>query len=259
MSTTLFAAPQISVKFEDELPMTMQVGMVASDGIVLASDSLEYAEQRVSRFSSRSGVEPRITYSASKIRVAEHGKVAVSCAGDVGESFDLADAILSRLSREFWASPEPRIEETVKTGMEKQEWRGAESLIVLSEPSPSLFLLQCLLKDEKTGERRPLCRRVPMWAFAGDSTNAAVFWAVRFYRSIPSESRTIETLKPLAAQIVTDGGHMSSGSIGGLEIVYSDRSGIHALSSSQNQALEAEAALRGSRIQEMILSAAMRH
>jgi hypothetical protein len=54
---------------QNELPMTMQVGMVGTDGIVLAGDMLCTREPVATSAPSRLGTAARCNYGSSKILI----------------------------------------------------------------------------------------------------------------------------------------------------------------------------------------------
>jgi hypothetical protein len=62
----------------EELPMTMQVGMVGTNGIVIAGDTHHSVSPM---FANLMGV--RHGYGSTKIRTDEAGRVAVTCAMDM--------------------------------------------------------------------------------------------------------------------------------------------------------------------------------
>jgi hypothetical protein len=225
----------------------MQVGMIANDGIVLASDT------RSSREPLPNAPEGSVwyRYASSKIRIADSGKVAVTCARDMMLASYLAEALLAGLTPEFWTDPEPKMREIGSAEIASRGWREAECLVALVDPLPALFHLQCLNQGADS-----FCPRITDFAFAGDRTNSAIFWAMRYYGVRPVESRSAQSLIPLAAQIVTDAGELNSGSIGGLEVVYSDAAGFHRLTDSESRTLEIETESRGMRIQEVLFGLA---
>ncbi len=77
---------------------------------------------------------------------------------------------------------------------------------------------------------------------------------MRYYRSLPPDKQNIIHLRRLAAQIVADAGTLSSGNVGGMELVYCDESGIHSLSDRENYDLLREALKRSSEIIELIIA-----
>jgi len=233
MSTTLFAASHVlPTNKKDKPPMTIHVGMAGSVGIVLAGDTLEWASPNADSLASRQTLSTWMSQTGSKIKLSDDRKIAVSYAGDLREAYALADAIIADLSSEFWQNPETRVCQIARSfAASYPRWRETQSFILLSEPMPNLYLLDCLVNQTTNEPLSPLCRRVPVYAFAGDALNGAVYWAMRYCRTLSPEMRTLHRLTRLAAQIIADAGALSSAYIGGLEVVQCDTDGIHQLTS----------------------------
>jgi hypothetical protein len=255
MSTALYAASDLSsIRGRNEPPMTLHVGMVGTDGIVLAGDTLQWANPLPDSIPSRAGISTWMNHTMSKIKISDDRKIAVACAGALKEAYPLADAIIAGLSLGSRQHPEGRIQEITQTFADSQSrWRGVQCLILFSEPQPALYLLECI-PDELTGKAQsPQCCAAPMYAFAGDSLNGAIFWAMRYYRILPPAKQAICYLQRLSAQIVADAGALNTGSVGGLELVYCDQSGIHSLSARENYVLLREAQERSADILTRII------
>jgi hypothetical protein len=234
--------------------MTMHVGMVGTDGIVLAGDTLQWANPLPDSVPSQTGISTWMNQTLSKIKISDDRKIAVACAGSLQEAYPLADAFIAGLSTQIRQYPEGRIQEITQEFADSQpRWRGVECLVLFSEPQPNLYHLQCL-PDEITGRAQaPQCCAVPMYTFAGDSLNGAIFWAMRYYRILPPAKQTVCHLQRLAAQIVADAGALNAGSVGGLELVYCDQLGIHSLSNRENYTLLRDAQERSDDILARII------
>ncbi len=226
---------------EDYLPMTMQVGMAASNGVILASDTKCWDES----------LGRTVTFGLAKIRVSDDRKMAVSCAHDMKLAFRAADSITANLLPKLWRKPEAHISEIVLSELDRTGAQQHECLIVLSEPTPTLYVFSSGQKINAEWVDQ-MCSRVPTYAFCGHLTNAAVFWADRFFRPDVPRLRTMEELIPLASQIIVDAGRLSSGNIGGLEIIECGASGIRVLTPEENIALEAAAYKRGVKIEQTL-------
>ena len=226
---------------EGDLPMTMQVGMAAgSRGVILASDTKHYSE------SPELGLT--ITGGLAKIRVSENRKIAVSCAYSLKLAFRVADAIIANLALQCGTSPEAQITDIILSELNRAGAGQHECLVVTAEPTPTLYAFS------KTGTEPvdEMCGRVPDYAFCGHRTNAAIFWANRFFRPDAPRLRTMEELLPLAAQIIVDAGRLNSGAIGGLQIITCDASGIRVLTDEENISLEAAAYARSTKIEQIL-------
>lgn len=222
--------------------MTMQVGMIGTDGIVLASDTLCNREPLPSSGPFQLGIAARLNYGTSKILIHDNGKIAVTCARDMLLATNLAESIFEGLTTEYWSNPGQRMRDIGTNEIAKRRWREVECLVALSEPIPALFHLQCLEMGANSS-----CEKITSFAFAGDATNAAIFWTLRYYQTKP-----VKELVSLAAQTVTDAGCLSSGNVGGVEVVYCDSSGFHRLAEVENRDLETKAKKHSEHIGNLI-------
>jgi hypothetical protein len=232
--------------------MTMHVGMVGTDGIVLAGDILQWGNPSPDSPQFREGLATWINHTASKIKISDDNRIAVACSGDLRGAYPLADEILVNLRPEFWECPERRVQEIATSyTAARPRWRDTQSLILLTTPM-SLYRLDCFTPLE--GEPlSPQCQRVPIYAFAGDALNPAIYWAVRYCLTLHPEMRTLRRLTRLAVQIVVEGGVLNGGRIGGLEVVHCDAARIHKLASKEGEMLSLEAQQRSSQIRQVII------
>jgi hypothetical protein len=128
----------------------------------------------------------------------------------------------------------------------RRERTDAQCLIALNRPEPQLLLFQFGTINNKFGS---ICQRMESYAIAGDSLNAAIFWAERYYQKLP-----IERLIPLSAHLVFIAHRFNSATISGLEIVACKPDGIHRLSPQSLADLECQAEVRDSNLGEDLLS-----
>jgi len=216
----------------EELPMTIQVGMVGTDGILIAGDTRWTASPMLV---NRNWAAGRYGYNSSKIKLNHERGMAVSCAMDMGTAGHVASDIISGLREEDFEYPVGAIEEIatkVPTPIGKPR-KEAHCLIALTRPVLQLFLFQFATVNEEWG---PLCQPLETIGIAGDNVNAAIFWAERYYQKLP-----VERLVPLAAHLVVCAHKLNTGTIGGLEIVLGTASGIHRLSDESIRELETKA------------------
>jgi hypothetical protein len=214
---------------QEEFQMTMQVGMVGTDGIILASDTKWMYTGTV-----------RQTSSSSKIRINDKRTVAIACARNMENSVSIADNIIAELKDdkdwEYLILPIEAIARQVLSlpGDPASERNDAQCLIVSRSPNLQLFFLQIAVVNRQAGT--PLCQKVKDKAVAGDNVNAAVFWSERFYKPTP-----IRTLAPLASHLIVAASKLNPAAIGGLEIVLCDNSGLHRLSDESVWKLDSKA------------------
>jgi hypothetical protein len=216
---------------EEEFPMTMQVGMVGTDGVLIASDTRWMNTPRW----ANSGSPPRATFDSPKIIVNHERGIAVSCARNMETARRVAIGIISGLKDEDWEYPILPIErigeEILPSAGDRNE---AQCLIAFVRPAPRLFLFQFA---EVNGKWGPWCQQMQTRVIAGDNVNPAIFWAERYYRELP-----IENLLPLASHLIVTASKLNPTAISGLEIVLCNASGLRRLSDDSVRGLKLKAA-----------------
>ncbi len=203
--------------------MTMQVALVGSDGIVLASDTKWTVSEQY----------PRRSFEASKIKIDYERCIAVSYARNMETSGAIADALL-RLPDGCWQSPITPIEQAARSILELAPRKEAHCLIVSARPSLQLLLFEVATVNGVPDQ--PMCQPIGDKCCAGDNANAAWFLAERYYERIP-----VAQLIPLAAQIIVAAAKLNSGAISGLEIVECKPDCFRRLSAESALELEAKA------------------
>ena len=199
-------------------PMTLQIGMLGCDGIVVVGDTWQYVEPEDQR--SWYG------YNASKFRVATNNRLAVACAHDMDASFAVAEEVFQRLSE----PGESRRTTILDIGARVAEGRDSECLIVFADPYPSIYRF-C---HAKTGEQK--CEEIYGCMAIGDHGNPACYWAMRFYNG----GLSCQQLSRLGSLVVVSAGELNKGSIGGLEGFICDTGGIRLWSREESNLLENE-------------------
>jgi hypothetical protein len=184
--------------------MTLQIGMMGSDGIVVVGDTWQYVEPKD---------RPWHGYDASKIRLSSDRRIAVFCAHDMDASFAVAEEILQKLS----GDPDPnRRTGILNIGDQLAEGSDSECLIVFADPNPTLYRLS------HPKSVRGKCEEIYGCVPIGDQWNTAFHLAMRFYRP----GLSCQQLSRLGSLMVVSAGHISSGSIRGLEGITCDKEGI---------------------------------
>lgn len=183
--------------------MTLQVGMLGTDGVILAGDT------RINREPPQGIYAAWMSYDGPKIRISEDGRIAVSCAHDMQGASDFADAIFANMTRGDHASCEHEIKEF---GAPALHGRNIECFVAFSDPLPCLYLFQHVIRGEISQKH---CQRITGCMASGDTRNPAVFLGMSYY-----EQTSIERLKHLAACMVVSGGQLNSSIIGGFELVF---------------------------------------
>jgi hypothetical protein len=223
--------------------MTMQVGMVGTDGIVLASDTLWMHEDVT-------GI--RHTSNKSKFRIDYERGIAISCARSMETAVRIADDLIKELPDEGRGRLEWSAVAVANRTLEQAHntRKPFQCLIVSTKPKPQLFHLHYGVFDPAV-QAGAACDKEPRRYAAGDQTNAACFWSERYQQHFPPQS--IQRLIPLAAHLIVSASKLNSAAIGGLEIVVCDESGIHLLSDESTAALEAQSAEWDQQIGDLVM------
>jgi len=203
--------------------MTLQVGMVGSDGIVLASDTRWFVNCLTS------GGAWQVS-DASKIKIAPSGRLAVAYCREMWAARGMADALLAELNPDE-ENLESRIEAICSRVLSSRSWTEAECIVIVAGTVPRLYFFQ----STRNGER--WCNRQFTHIHAGDGVNPATFLTVAYYDA----SLPISQLSYLAAQVVVSAGKLLPQTIHGLEIVHCTTDGIVKLPESQNRVFEMRA------------------
>lgn len=228
--------------------MTMQIGIVGTDGILLASDKLWTQDPILAKKRWAVG---RRSFIKSKIKINNEKGMAVSCARDMDISCDVADKILIRLQAKDFDDPVPCVLE-IASEISPEEEGTAQCLIALMRPSPQLFWFQ---SAKVGGYRVPLCEKMEPFAIAGDNLNPSIFWAEKYCR-IP---RPIDEIIPIAAHLVIGAHQFNTAVIEGLEIVRCRESGISRLSEKSVDELKSKVAEWDRKISDLLLGHTQRY
>ena len=239
MSTAIAGCPSqfSTVGFfpPEELPMTMQVGMVGSNGIVLAGDMTCTVNPLYA------GEGARYDFSRHKIKISASRRVAVTSAMDMDAADRIADCILSGVENEAVSNRQHRI---LEIGRSIASLQDVECIAAFLDPRPILYKFQY-----GRGGQHVVCDAITDRIHAGDAISPAVFWARRYH----SVSLPVAVLIRLAAHEIIAAGEINSAIIGGLEIVSSDAGGFHLLSDEDTNLLSAQARHWSAQIGSMIL------
>lgn len=226
--------------------MTMQVGMVGSDGILIASDTQWTDNDALVRQS----------WNQTKLKINYDCGVVISCAGKLVAAGRLADEIITRtLKNATWLSSEigakQEIERKVLPYVEETDQ--VECLVVFTRPARQLLHFQVATNARNRSERSlMISEQIYTKRFAGDVRNSARFWVERYYPRAPKIP--IKRLVPLAAQLITSAHVLNTAGISGLEIVLCDDLGIHPLPKETNSELELTFLQRDRDVGEPLLS-----
>jgi hypothetical protein len=215
--------------------MTMQVGLVGSNGVVIASDT---------KWVNQTSWPTRNPWHSTKFKINHECGVAIACAQNMETAFPFADEIISESLKngEWMASHDfdvtKRIVEKILCSAAKTRER-AQCMVAFTRPKVELCFFQIA---KVNGEWGPMFHSIPEGSvYAGDDGNQAKFLADKYYRN---RILPVENLVPLAAHLVLAAGEMNSAMIDGLEIVLCDASGIRRLSEESISKLKSGVAKR---------------
>jgi len=220
--------------------MTMQIGMIGTDGIVLASDT-KYTRSPLFECDAK-----RYGFASSKIGISDDGRIAATRAMNMRYATHAACSIISGLQndmhlRDVYTDYTHKIE---GIGTSAALDFDAECIVAFADPEPSMYRFRSG-KSDSENRCQKILNKIP----AGDVSNSAVFWSERYYARVP-----VSRLIRLAAQVVVSAGEINNGGIEGLEIVYFDAfsSRFHRFTEAQNRTLETEAKKHGKRVGNLV-------
>jgi len=222
--------------------MTMQIGLLGTDGLVLASDTKWTLRQQLD------GATVLAALGGSKIAINDAKTIAITLAGDMAKAYRLARAIFAVPELEKESDIDARLRRIWRIGNEITGDPKPQCLIAFSIPEPTLFLFQWI------DAQSPECIPIPTYAFAGDSINAAIYFPMRYY-----EIDEIKRLKQLAAHLIVAAGEINSGYISGLEMVCCENGIFERYTGPQNRNLENGAKQQIEKIKRLILDGTERN
>ncbi len=217
--------------------MTMQVGMVGKDGIVLAGDMT----CTVSPLFAEDGA--RHDFSRHKIKISPSRRVAVTSAMEMEMADRIAEQIIFAAEADEMR-PSDRRRRILNIGTSLATTQEVECIVAFLDPRSILYKFQ-----HGQGGRHAVCDEILDRIHAGDTISPAVYWSRRYH----SIDLPVARLIRLAAFEIIAAGEVNSAIIGGLEVVHSDANGFQLVPDDETRPLEAQARGWSTRIGEMIL------
>jgi len=197
--------------------MTIQFGLVGSDGVAIVGDTLHYD----------SSAGTRTAFKSSKIRRNSQGTIAVAWSGK-GNGLLVSKAITQEMA-DGCEIPQLEIEKIADRVWESLTFDGESDLIVaMRTPSPQLFRVHL-------GNAGASINNIHDKVVSGDGPNIAAYFVERYY-----QRRPIAELAAIAAHSVFLAQKFNSGGIGGLEIVLCRDDGFSSMSMAVVPDIEAE-------------------
>jgi hypothetical protein len=184
--------------------MTFQIGMVASDGIILASDT---RAGRWDKFKTTSEVrklvccpELGVAYccAGSDVAILAARKATELAEQQPGLSMErCAEKAAIEVWREEYGDPNPR----------ERQYRESVLIAKVTGSDSGLWRLNITSSS--------YCESILDKDINGDASNSAVFFSEQYFQKMPN---TIGSLLPLAAHTVLMAGDRNQTGVGGLEI-----------------------------------------
>jgi hypothetical protein len=200
----------------EEVLMTLQVALVATDGIVLASDrKVNILNQNFNSTALR-----------SKFYIDHDRKIAACWSGEQFPYPVLRTAAQEILNRR---------------GIHGEEYASAEVVVVTIQDEPKAYEINA------TKER---CDCMPQPKIVkGHIANPALFFTERFYETLP-----MSALLPLAVHTIMAAGRVNPRGIEGLEVIRCTRDGFEPLSNDEIAGLVKWSEKLDKRIKRLVLS-----
>ena len=192
--------------------MTMQVGMVGKDGVLLAGDT-RWRDPLLLR--GTYWQEGNVGTNSTKIKIDYERKMAISCAADMTTAGYIANEITSKFDDDDLSHPIAAIQRIAAT-VRPQDRNDAQCLILLPGPCPRLLSFKSMKSVIQGGvpvlQWSPVCREEKSIAIAGHLVNAALFWVEKYY----DKTLSIKRLVPLAAHLIVCAHQLNPYGISGL-------------------------------------------
>jgi 20S proteasome alpha/beta subunit len=191
--------------------MTLQVGLVAKNGFVLASD-----RKAVRNFRKLPPVEGRTRLNTSskitKILVSTNGKLVCAFSGS-DASAAVARRLIDSCPEKF--DTDAQVEEYLRKASQKNGGeRPDNELVIAAIPgAQGVGRLWRILFSPS-----PVVQLIHDKIYGGEETNPAVYLTERYYQ----ESLSVNELASLAVHFILEGHRLSSSTVGGLDVFVSE-------------------------------------
>lgn len=210
----------------EEIPMTLQLVIAGTDGIVVASDTCIET--------LRVGHTLRFTDSGSKI-VNSDSRFLYTFAGD-----DVSKDVGKVLAAHNWEQTPPSNEslEQLANGVlsedgELFDWHQYRKVLLVEKQGPP-FRVWVLRYDERQKKfQSSLCEpdgEGKCSVFAGDEHNCARYYVEHFYKRAEYPVKSVSNIKRLAAHVILTGSVFNPCGVNGLEMVVGTAGGFTEIS-----------------------------
>jgi len=214
--------------------MTLQVALVGTDGLILASDTKVNVLNQ--NFNS--------TATRSKVLIAHDRKIAACWSGEQWPSYNLADQIVRRMSDADFQYPYNSLrtlasEIVNRRGIHGEEYASAEVIVVTNQNEPKTYEITA------TRDRCDCWRQDKI--VKGHLANPALYFTERYYDRL-----SIARLLPLAAHVIVNAGRINPRGIEGLEVILCTKEGFETLNAAEIAELVAWSDKADSEIKRLI-------
>jgi hypothetical protein len=197
--------------------MTLQIGMIGSDGFAIVGDTWKHMPAR-----SRSW----FGYSGPKMMLSASGRSIGAVARTVEISFQAVTEVFAQLEGHSGVKVNPICEIASRVGRDHD----MEFFVAFTSPEPEMYFFE----KEKNG--RAKCELMYGCYPIGDAGNPAYYWIMRYC----NKPRTVEQLVRVGALTVLTGAKVNPAMIQDLEVATFDDKGLRIWDRQESKALRAE-------------------
>lgn len=241
---------RVYVSDPEEIPLTFQVGLVGSDGVLLASDQLQTIPHETT-----DGRRVRLSQTARKIQVLNDRRIAY-CASGARVSSDVVEYYASHFGN---GDIEQQLIEArdavMKDRPELSQWRERNTgdFLLAQACGNVVELWQMHVEPDSYNRPEPIFDR----EWIGDIANPASFFVELYAPLIASGQAlfSVESLKLLAAHAVLAAGLNNPAGVRGLEMVVCKPDGFQRVSDEDIQMLKERSAELDKQIRQGLFGA----
>src|SRR5271165_5885317 len=188
---------------DGEPQVTLQVGMVGSDGFVIVGDMWKHVPSSKRQW---------FGYIGTKLMISPSGKSLAAVARDV----DVASDVVTEVFAQLESCSEGRIDRIKEISLRVAQDRDIECFVIFTQPQPEMYFFQ----KDKTSPTR--CELMYGCYPLGDVGNPAYYWAMRYCDT----GKTVEQLVRIGALVVVQSAWFNNVMIQGLEVATLDKQGL---------------------------------
>ena len=214
---------------DGEPQVTLQIGMVGSDGFVIVGDMWKHVPSSKRQW---------FGYVGTKLMISPSGKSLAAVARDVDVASDVATEIFAQLE----SSSEGRIDRIKEISSRVAQGHDIECFVIFTQPQPEMYFIQ----KDKSGPTT--CELMYGCYPLGDAGNPAYYWTMRYYGA----GKTVDQLVRIGALVVIEAARFNNAMIQGLEVATIDGQGLRIWDRKESDALKSEIDVLESRISALV-------